>query len=72
MIEQNKKIITAHLDGKEEEKLDALKELLNTSEDELFNSSDFNFSNAGLKYHNDIGIQDVNSGVKFSSFLCCL
>lgn len=50
MLEHNTKIITAHLNGKEEEKLHALKALLNKSEDELFNGSEFNFSNAGLKY----------------------
>ncbi|MGE4396884.1 MAG: hypothetical protein AB7D34_05450 [Sulfurimonas sp.] len=50
MIKQNQKISTAHLEGKEKEKLKAVKELLNTPEDKLFNSSEFNFSNAGLKY----------------------
>lgn len=50
MFNQNAKIITAHLDGKQEEKIDALKKLLNTPEDELFDSLEYNFSNAGLKY----------------------
>lgn len=50
MLNQNAKIIMAHLNNQEEAKINALRELLNTSEDKLFNSSEYNFSNAGLKY----------------------
>jgi len=47
---QNAKIMTAHLNGNEAEKITALKELLSLPDDEAFDRSTFNFSNAGLKY----------------------
>lgn len=50
MLEQNAKIITAHLNGNEAEKITAIKELLSLPEDEAFDKKEFNFSNAGLKY----------------------
>jgi hypothetical protein len=50
MIVQNVKIITAHLNENEAEKITALKELLSLPDDEAFDKSTFNFSNAGLKY----------------------
>lgn len=42
--------MTAHLNGDEAGKITALKEVLNLPEDEAFDKSEFNFSNAGLKY----------------------
>jgi len=50
MIEENIKIITAHLNNKNEGKIDALKKLLSMQENKLFNEQEYNFTDAGLKY----------------------
>lgn len=50
MMEKNLKVITAHLNENTEEKNNAIKEILNVPEDELFDKSEFKFSDAGLKY----------------------
>lgn len=76
MIKQNQKIITNHLNKQEDKKLEALKELLNTPAEELFDNKEFNFSDAGLKYQvrnrTDIDVSKEeliqNSYKIFSSF----
>lgn len=50
MIEKNLKIITSHLNDNKEEKNNAIKDMLSVPEDELFDKTEFNFSDAGLKY----------------------